>query len=237
MKFCDGRGSNLKLRFQNGPYVEKRFGTMWWQYYFERDQFEFAHDSPDRHDVADVTEQIMLSNFGRNLTADVAAHYVSMIPINKEILAEVSDFAERNFAHRRVIGVHYRGTDKVSGVAMEARRVPFEFVFQHLGRLDPSALLFVASDEGSFVDAIQDRFANRVCTSGAIRSCDGRALHRSGDRISMYRVGRESLIDCLLLSRCHQLIRTDSNLSYACRFFNVQQPAVNLTKEWAAGSV
>ena len=41
---------------------------------------------------------------------------------------------------------------------------------------------------------------------------------------------KEALIECLLLSRCDILVRTDSNLSHACRLFSPKQKVIKLSE-------
>jgi len=75
-------------------------------------------------------------------------------------------------------------------------------------------------------------FGHLICYyQDAIRSVNGKALHVDPAH-SPYRVGREALIDCVLLSRTDMLIRTSSNLSLCSTFFNSDLPVQELNRRW-----
>ncbi|QXD33009.1 hypothetical protein [Candidatus Pelagisphaera phototrophica] len=232
LKFCEERGSNLTINFNTGPYVEREKGINWWSYYFESDSFRFNQQHARIFEITDREEQCLFSNYGRNLPIKEANKIVSQIKIKRELTSKVSTFAEKNFKDKKIIGIHYRGTDKVSGKRKESDRVPYEYITQHLEGYGPEYLFFLASDESQFLNAMQDHFHKRVCFYNAIRSDNGTALHNRINNYSMYKIGEDALIDCLLLSQCEKLIRTDSNLSLACSFFNPDQQVINITKEF-----
>jgi hypothetical protein len=121
------------------------------------------------------------------------------------------------------LGVHYRGTDKFS----EAPRVPYEEVMAAVRDAAHLALprrwkLFVATDEQPFLEYARHAFPDRLICQEAIRSTDGQGLHfqLAGD----YRNGEGAVSDCLLLSRCNYLIRTESELSLCSTLFNPHLP-------------
>ena len=123
-----------------------------------------------------------------------------------------------------VIGIHYRGTDKVEEAAM----VPYDAgcltsVDPALQRAGPNrGKIFVATDEQAFLDHMLEQFPGQVLYREMPRSVDGRPIHkRSGDG---FRSGADAVIDCLLLSRCSELVRTDSNLGLFATFFNPELP-------------
>ena len=48
--------------------------------------------------------------------------------------------------------------------------------------------------------------------------------------VSPYKLGKEAVIDCLLLSKCNHLIRTSSCLSLVSEYFNPQLTDTLLNK-------
>jgi hypothetical protein len=140
------------------------------------------------------------------------------------------------FENHVVIGVHHRGTDKI----IECPLVPYEktcaTIAQVIDNLFPSQRenlrIYVASDEEAFIDYISARFPSLVIYNNFVRSRDNTTpLHEynSGYYESNYQMGREALIDCLLLSRCHVLIKPPTScLSTTSIRFNPDMPVINL---------
>ena len=129
----------------------------------------------------------------------------------------------------RIIGVHYRGTDK----RQDAPRVPYEAVasavIAQAAREGGDWKLFAASDEQAFVDFMRERFGARVACLDMRRSTDGSPIDVvQGDN---RRKGADAVLDCLLLSRCDALLRTASNLGLCASFFNPRVLVVELSRE------
>jgi hypothetical protein len=136
-----------------------------------------------------------------------------------------------HFGNFHVIGIHFRGTDKCG----EAPRVPYEEVCAAVRTAigvvgTEDWRLFVASDEQAFVDYMEDAFPDMVFSWETRRSTDGCPIDlRMEDN---YKKGEDAVMDCLLLSRCHQLIRTASDLSLCSTYFNPDIPVVLLNEEY-----
>ncbi len=228
--FCRSLGHTLILDFRGGPYADNDRTENWWTYYFEPDPFLFGQAASTDVLVAHA-EREAFARYGANLAPAVANEIMSAIQVRSPIRDKVDSFVADHFRGSKVIGIHYRGTDKVE---KEAVRVPYEYVASQVDRQDASAQLFVAADEAAFLAYMVEHFGDRVFFLDALRSDDGAPIHSmAGSQGLGYRAGEDALIDCLLLSRCQRLLRTDSNLSKACSVFNPKQPAVDLTREFS----
>lgn len=80
----------------------------------------------------------------------------------------------------------------------------------------------MASDEQAFVDFMASAFPGRVIAWETRRSVDLEPIDFRFD--DNYKKGEDVVIDCLLLSRCHRLIRTSSSLSLCSSYFNPDIP-------------
>ena len=86
--------------------------------------------------------------------------------------------------------------------------------------------IFVATDEQACLDYMLGAFPGQVLYRPMRRAVDGRPIHKTpGDG---FRKGEDAVIDCLLLARCAQLIRTDSDLGLFATFFNPALPVTLL---------
>lgn len=120
---------------------------------------------------------------------------------------------------RRLIGVHYRGTDKTS----EAPRIAYEEMFAIIDRevaRSPDAHIFLASDEAPFIDACRTRYGDRLLfLRDYVRAIDGKPLHRNR-ALDGFHLGRDAVLNCAALARCDILIKTPSTLSGWAKIVN-----------------
>ena len=230
---CVARRHNLVLDFRNGPYVRRDKGANWWAYYFEPTRFLLGPENANTVRVSNLRAQHRFSDYGRSLPSAYAHALIRTmgLTVKAEIRSKVAVFTEARFRGKPVVGIHYRGTDKVrsDGKRAESVRVSYAYVQDYLQRRHPSSFFFVATDEAQFLDFLRAQFPDRIITYNVMRSADGNAVHFGSDGASRDKAGEEALIDCLLLSRCRVLIRTKSNLSLACCCFNPLVKAVDLT--------
>ncbi len=125
--------------------------------------------------------------------------------------------------------MHYRGTDKF----VDARRVPYgEMEREVRSRLRPDgeSRIFVATDEAAFVTYMRERFPGLVAARDMFRSLDGSPIDIINDDTN-HRKGLDAVVDCLLLSRTHTLVRTASNLGLFATLFNPRLPVTLLNPE------
>ena len=222
--------AGVKVDFGAGLYYESAFGPNWWDYYFEPIDIGGDSSAPSRvvspyyHDLcANRIERTM----PRERAAQLVARYVVLKPRIRDI---VGACMREHWGDAVVLGIHYRGTDK----AAEAPRVPYEEVATVVRSAIRSAgrpcKLFLATDEQAFLDYMRDRFPGQLLYREMFRSADGRAIdvvNADGN----HKKGEDAVVDCVLLSRTHALIRTASNLSLCAALFNPQLPATLLNQE------
>ncbi len=176
---------------------------------------------------------------------DAKALFDEYLRIRAEIQDHVASFVAKHFAQKqRVLGVHYRGTDKNT----EAKPVSWQFCSRTLRNYlacNPEVdALFVASDEKAFIEWIEREFKDIdvIYHDDQERSDDGKAVHVRSSRGDNYLKGKEALVNSLVLSRCSALVRTASFLSAWSSIFNPNLPVVMLNqpyvqKAWFPDSV
>lgn len=119
----------------------------------------------------------------------------------------------------RLIGVHYRGTDKKA----EAPRIAYEDMLAIVDRevlASADAQIFLATDETPFLEACRARYGARLLfLRDFARSMDGHAVHRHRP-YDGFLLGRDALLNCMALSRCDIVIKTPSILSGWAKIMN-----------------
>ena len=165
-----------------------------------------------------------------------AAHQIlSEFVLQKAVADAVQAFKETHLRNHFTIGLHYRGTDKVED-GLEANRVGYSMIDETLNAISAQDIpfrLFVATDEDPLIHHLDGRETFELVYTNSLRSSSNEPVHLSANRRSKYQLGFDALLDALLLSQCDFLLRTESNLSKSCRFFNPTQENINLSTEFA----
>lgn len=220
---------------KNGHYYEESKGDNWFSYYHNQILFE---------NKKDLTVKKINQNDAYSKLATIECHK-SRIEVNKlinesfklneDIQKEVDTFVLQNFEGHHVISIHYRGTDKMTAQGdwkvAEAHRVQYDEMIAKIKKYIADNKLmkfkiFVASDEQAFIDKMNAKFPQKVITTNARRSTNGKPLHFNID--NPYETGKDALIDSHLLSRGNVLFRTTSTLSLWSSFLNPHIPVFEL---------
>lgn len=154
------------------------------------------------------------------------------LPVNSRIQSTVEDFVRSRLGND-YIAVHWRGTDK----HLEAKPVTSSDLAEKIMCLyqampQKPRYLFIASDQEDHLASLAAevsrlipglRCVARDCVQ---RSADGNPVHlrRGLEPDQRDQMGREALIDCLIMARARALIRTASYLSAWCSIWNPLLP-------------
>ena len=215
---------------RTGCYFDPARGENWWTYYCEPIKYGGQGEAQEVHGDVPFARRREIEFFTSCGEAyQLIRQYIRFKP---NILDQVKAFEKEHFAGQFVIGVHYRGTDKMR---QESERIhPYQmyravrYVIKKLALTDYR--IFLATDEEPMVDFFEGLFPGRVCVQPNV--------HRSASRTALpphldhpedpYLLGVEAIVDSLLLSKSNFLIRTSSNLSLWSTFFNPELPVLEL---------
>jgi hypothetical protein len=227
MAFCDDHGLLPQFRFSypDSRPSEEYFGGL----------FRTRHDParPPRFiTISSIIELDLGKDYDQVLTVERASYLIDKyLVVREDVVAEVDDFCRRYFSDGRVLGVHYRGTDKIR----ESPKVSYESVRRniehYLERYPATSCIFVATDDANCLDYLQSTSIGRtiVWRQDAFRSRDGSSVHESACT-DKYAMNRDAIVNCLILSRCAALLKTASILSGWSKLFNPRLPVVMLSK-------
>jgi hypothetical protein len=146
------------------------------------------------------------------------------------IQQKADSFFKQYMSGHYVIGVHARGTDATSKEEIRPHRqgslVLTKYIreIQQLLEPQPSARIFVATDDQSSLEYLRKAFGSRVFAYDSIRHESGYAAGKgptgwimpayiAGDRDRAAKNGEEAVIEYLLLSRCDYLVHNGSGLA------------------------
>ncbi len=217
-------------------YLDPAVGPNWWEYFFEPIHLGNQH-AP--HYQCTMQDAIDLAYLG--LPTPSINNYALIqkyVRIKSHIQAEIDEFVRQHFESFYVIGVHHRGTDKNTEWPIVSYEKTYQTIKQVIKKSYPFPLrkkvkIFVATDDQKFIDYLENLFPKQLIYNNFTRSADGSPLHIGAVQhyTSNYLKGKEAIIDCLLMSRCHILIRPQSScLSLVSTFFNPYSQVISLTE-------
>ena len=220
----------------DGLYYDAAYGPNWWEYYFEPisigDETNtipvLTANGPVGIDCAMLTE----FQLNKKQVNEIINKYIRIKPY---IQNKINDYVNSHFRTSFVIGVHYRGTDK----SIEAPRVTYQAMASLISKeakkhKRKSVKVFIATDEQPFLAYMKKLYpAHVVSYEDAIHSTSATPIHKTVGQ--KYKKGEDALMDCLLLSKCHVLIKTSSNLSLVSTYFNPLMPVIHASQRpWKA---
>lgn len=141
------------------------------------------------------------------------------ISINSSYYAEALSFYNESLGEKS-LGVHFR--------AQEFRRTPrhrlpptnrqiFNAIDNSLDLYDLKSIFLVSEDSGC-IKAVRDRYGKKVVTANHFRTKDPQnAYHMYPRKQHKYLLGKEILLDAILLSMCDGLVCCNSNVGEGAR--------------------
>ena len=232
-----GLYKGVKVDFDTaGVYYDPSHGPNWWEYYCKPiclgEENNAKIHEVNGFGIPFAIPREELRSYPRKNAYKLIQKYIFPKP---HILEIIKKFEKKHFKHRFIIGVHYRGTDKI----LEALRVSFNKVKTEISKLlkELKGLkykIYVATDEEEFLKFMESEFQDKICYyEAATRSEDKTPVHKSiKANVSPYKIGEDAFIDCLLLSKTDFLIRTSSNLSQWSTYFNPDIPVAHLSQTY-----
>ena len=171
--------------------------------------------------IEDSNEIVKNINLNNLLSIEKAnGLFEKYLEFDQSILSEVDTYCKENFINSKVLGVHYRGTDK-SG---EAPRFNEDMLIAEIEDClvnNSFDKVFISTDEQKTLEKISNRFKNIdvIFRADVLRSDNGDQFHRKPAN-SKEIVNRDAIANILILSKTHFLLKTASIMSDCCFIFN-----------------
>lgn len=152
------------------------------------------------------------------------------IRFKRDIVEDAERYVRENFEGKKILGVHFRGTDmerikKTTDPRFRDATLPdyFEFIDSALGSYDK---IFLATDDQKAYEAFRTRYGPKLLSLPTIKS-EKKGVHFEA-HIDKKRAGREVIMDVLLLSHCDFLIYGCSNVPTVVKYLNPVIQARNM---------
>ena len=144
------------------------------------------------------------------------------IKIKQPILDDIKKFFNNNFKKNKVLGVHFRGTDMKT-----QERHPFPATAEQIISLIEKYLkkekftkIFLVTEELNYQKILKKKYGSMLCFYNSFRSNNPDIFGSRMRKNHRYLIGRENIIDMILLSKVKKIICTNSHLPDASNFMN-----------------
>ena len=196
-----------------------------WEYYFKPlNNYKLRDIYKSKFVIISDTKTRKLKEFDsfENLSNDHYKIYKKNIKIRKEIIFEANKFINKNFKKYKVLGVHFRGTDMKT-----QERHPFPATFKQITSYIDNELLnnkfnkiFLVTEELNYLKQLSEKYGSKLCFYNSFRSNKNDIFNSNIRKNHRYLIGRENLIDMLILAKTKKIICTNSHLPDASNFIN-----------------
>lgn len=144
------------------------------------------------------------------------------LKFKKNIIDKVNSFKLQHFTDNKILSIHKRGTDQFTSrghAGKSAHLFSNQNITDKVDKIQKNYdRIFVATDEQCFLDLMQERYGNKVCSYSTIRANANETigLHfqfSQANSETKYLIGEEAIIDSILMSQSNFAFYMRSNIS------------------------
>ena len=144
------------------------------------------------------------------------------IKINKKILRIVDLFVKNNFKNKRILGIHFRGTDQK--ISPNHAYPPTIFQIENLikkkvinGNFEK---VFLLTEDLNYYKKLKKKYKNLICCYNYFRASNIQEFSNSKRKNHRNLLGFENLVEAITLSKCDEVIFCESNISLFSIFYS-----------------
>ena len=217
--YCETKGyiPLFKFNYKERNNTNDYFGDL---FYYKKE--EAIHHPKVKYTSIYDTSDLKWKNYVRNLRLNMAnGLFEKYLGFNQKIVDEVNTYTNQHFTGKQVLGIHYRGTDKI----IEAAKVTYEKLLFHTRNVltaNPDLnLIFFSSDDAQAIHFLlnSDLSIPIIYRDDSVRSETGEPIHLTQANSKLI-INRDAIVNCLILSKCNYLLKTASLLSDCSVIFN-----------------
>ena len=197
-----------------------------WNYYFENlNNYSLSQVYQSKNVL--FTDNKFFNFFSYNIDKDneLAELLNSEIKFNKYIKRCYTTIFKK-FKNKKILGIHFRGTSykRSAGHPLPAtKKQMFELTNKFLDENDID-YIFLVTEEKSYLDFFKKKYGNKlIYLKSSYRSNKNDAFKIYPRNLHRYKLGREAVLETLLLSSCKYFIYLCSNISSASIGFNIEK--------------
>ena len=193
-----------------------------WEYYFKSINIYSL-------DEIYTSKNVIISSpkFQRNMFIDMADKrlnkYIQQIKIKQKFINKVNLFINKNFLKKdKILGVHFRGSTYKT-----ARRHAYPAtISEMIHNIDELIKkykynkIFLVTEENGYLNNLKEKYKDKIIYYPSYRMSKIDTFKIYPRKNHRYKVGCESLIETLILSKCDGLTYIKSNIISAAKIFS-----------------
>ncbi len=213
--------------FYNEKYkVNKTLNS--WEYYFEQPtNFSLQEVYKSRNVI--ITSNKTFKNYkfrAKTKHKELKKVFKKYIRFKKNILTEVEKITQNlDINKANTIGLHWRGTDHKflpNHPQPPSRKQIFERI-TYLVKNHKSNKIFVVTEDPDYLKILKKKYNNQILYLDSFRSTKSSDFSNFARKNHRYKVGKESIIETLILAKLNYLICSESNISDFVKFISTNK--------------
>jgi len=189
-----------------------------WEYYFKNFS-DYAIDEIYQSQNVYITSNSFEETFFKDLnTEEITKFFREHVRIKKNYFKFIKNFSDKNFKNKKILGIHFRGTSYKNspGHPFPATKKQIINKINELQLYNNFDKIFLVTEEENYKKFLISRLGEKILfIKSSYRSNKDDAFKIYPRRRHRFKMGREALIETLLLSKCEYLIHITSNISSA----------------------
>ena len=215
---------NFKTIYNERVKLKKTFNA--WNYYFENlNQYSLEEVYKSKNVL--LSDNKFLHFFSYNIVEDEELTKLlnTEIKVNKYIDKCYLN-ALKKFKNKNILGIHFRGTSykRTAGHPLPAtKKQMYEITNKFLNVKDIDNI-FLVTEEKDYLEFFKKKYGKKlIYLESAYRSNKNDAFKIYPRNLHRYKLGREAVLEAMLLSSCKYFIYLCSNISSAAISFNIEK--------------
>ena len=187
-----------------------------WEYYFEpisKFKLKDVYNSKNVILTTDFSNDEMSKNYKND--KNLKFLFQKYIKIKNQYLKNVKKFADKNFKGKKVLAVHFRGTDmkKYPNHPLPPTITQITHLIDKAIKKYKFNLIFIVTEEKKYLDILKKKYGKKICYRDSFRSNKLKVFDLNIRKQHRYQMGVDALEDTLLMSKSNYLICSRSNMS------------------------
>ncbi len=195
-----------------------------WEYYFEPvSKYSLAEIYKSKNVIISdgkTRGNIYFDSF-KNLNKEHKKVFDKYIKIKKNLILEKNKFHQKNFKNLKILGVHFRGTDYKNRERhpLPASKEQMISIIDNLNKRYKYDKIFLVTEEKEYLSFLKNKYKNLIHFSGIFTNKKQIFFEKFTNNIR-YKIGKENIIDMLLLGSVDHITGIESNLIRASKYFS-----------------
>ncbi len=188
-----------------------------WEYYFTKlNKYSLEHVYKSRKYY--ICDNKLKGDFSLNILDKKINKYFKLIKIKNYLLKKSNIFIKKNFKeNQKILGIHFRGTSYKVAQKHALPQSP-KIMITHVKKLIEKYnynKIFISTEEQKYLDIFKREFSDMCSFTKSFRSNKIDAFNTYPRKNHRYELGKEIILDTLILSKCDGLTFVRSNVTSA----------------------